>query len=105
MLPSRKCEGVTRVQDGDDGEGIGQRRRKQCARRQKRLIGLGLWKLWGLARGTHVKHILHVRDAGGVENQRLIERGRALRAESKERCIGRIYTNAGQSVAAGGGGL
>eukprot|EP00964_Phaeocystis_antarctica_P127612 scaffold91274_cov63-Phaeocystis_antarctica.AAC.3 len=38
-------------------------------------------------RGAHVEHVLHVRDAGRVEAQRLIERPRLL--PSREGSIGR----------------
>ena len=29
-------------------------------------------------RGAHVEHLVHVRDAGGIEAQRLVERKRTL---------------------------
>ena len=45
---------------------------------------------WQGTRGAHLKHVLHVCDAGGVEAQRLVERRRAL--PSREGCIGRGAT-------------
>ena len=54
------------------GEGVGQRRRKRRA-------GLGRLKAGGHGtRGAHVEHVLHVRDAGRVQAERLVERNRPL---------------------------
>ena len=56
----------------------------------------------GRARGgAHPEHVLHVRDAGGVEAQRLVERRRVLprverRACGAERGAGRVAGGSGQ---------
>jgi hypothetical protein len=55
-------------------EGVGRRRRKRRARGKARLKAVGGQG----TRGAHVEHVAHVRDLGGVEAQRLVERPRAL---------------------------
>jgi len=66
----------------DAGRGAGQeagergaaRRRKRRARGKARLKAVGGQGM----RGAHGEHDAHVRDLGGVEAQRLVERPRAL---------------------------
>jgi hypothetical protein len=55
-------------------EGVGRRRRKRRARGKARLKAVGGQG----TRGAHGEHDAHVRDLGGVEAQRLVERPRAL---------------------------
>ena len=74
--------------------GVGQRRRKRHAwgGRDSRLWAQG-------TRGTHVEHLLHGRDLGRVEAERLVERRRALpRVERRAYGAGR-----GSGRVAGGG--
>eukprot|EP00964_Phaeocystis_antarctica_P051223 scaffold29871_cov36-Phaeocystis_antarctica.AAC.2 len=69
-----------RLGEGAGGrEGGGRPRRKQRAWERARL------QIWGRARGgAHAEHVAHVRDAGGVEAQRLVERRHVLpRVERK----------------------
>eukprot|EP00964_Phaeocystis_antarctica_P064366 scaffold38703_cov47-Phaeocystis_antarctica.AAC.3 len=58
-------------------------------------------QIGGRAReGAHVEHVVHLRDAGGVEAQRLVERRRALPRVERRACgAGR-----GAVLEAGGGG-
>jgi hypothetical protein len=62
-------------------EGVGRRRRKRRARGRadSRLGGQG-------TRGAHGDHVVHVRDAGGVKAQRLVERARALPSQKGGAC-------------------
>ena len=57
---------------------------------------------WQGTRGAHVKHVLHVCDAGSVEAQRLVERPRVL--PSQKGSVGRGVTcRAGRREGLGGG--
>ena len=85
ILPSRK-EGIGRewhARPGDGrawgggGAGSGQR-------------GLYCGGCWQGMRGAHIKHVLHVCDAGRVEAQRLVKRRRVL--PSRNGSIGRGAT-------------
>eukprot|EP00964_Phaeocystis_antarctica_P004951 scaffold2698_cov48-Phaeocystis_antarctica.AAC.3 len=64
--------------------------------------GRGRLQIGGRARGgAHVEHVAHVRDAGGVEAQRLVQRRRALPRVERRACgVGRGVRVGG---AAGGG--
>eukprot|EP00964_Phaeocystis_antarctica_P140615 scaffold105480_cov45-Phaeocystis_antarctica.AAC.1 len=66
---------------GREAEGGGRPRCTQRAGERARL------QIWGRARGgAHVEHVAHVRDAGGVEAQRLVERRRALPRVERRAC-------------------
>jgi len=54
-------------------------------------------------RGAHDKHLVHVRDAGGVEAQRLVEHVRALprrKGKHKKSCERRAWRREGVRAAA-----
>ena len=55
-------------------------RRERGYTRRQRLHARGLTRGLGAkgTRGAHIEHLVHVRDAGGVEAQRLVEGRRAL---------------------------
>jgi hypothetical protein len=75
-LPSRR-EGHIRSGAGLRAgrlEGVGLRRHKRHAREKARLKAVG----GGGTRGALLEHAAHVRDLGGVEAHRLIERRRGL---------------------------
>ena len=59
-------------------ERCGLGRRKGVGRRRRRRARQGLTVKAGGRRGAHEEHELHVRDAGRVEAQRLVERRRDL---------------------------
>ena len=68
-------------------------------------------QIWGRARGgPHVEHAGHVRDAGGVEAQRLVERCRVLPRVRKqgirgvwgELCGSAVSRQAGEAAGNGG---
>ena len=71
--------GEARGPGGGRGRGAGAAQAARTGRAQLEVGGQG-------TRGAHPEHVLHVRDAGRVEAQRLVERRRLLpsRKESKE---------------------
>ena len=81
------CRGTLEDHEkGDTGGGRARRRRcvgavavhAACARRNR----LGTWHGTREGEGAHVKHLAHVRDAGRVEGQRLVERRRFLPSDN-----------------------
>ena len=96
--PCRESKGRHTVR-GDVRPGrAGGSRRPRCTQR----AGETRLQMGGRARGgAHVEHLLHVRDAGGVKAQRLVERRRVLpRVERRAYDLGR----GARYREAGGGG-
>ena len=70
-------------------EGVGWRRRVWHPRGEKQIM-------WGPghARGAHLEHLAHVRDAGRVEAELLVERRRALPSRKAGMCCGKAARGA-----------
>ena len=68
--------GEVRGPGGGRGRGAGAAQAARTGRAQLEVGGQG-------TRGAHPEHVLHVRDAGRVEAQRLVERRRALPSQKE----------------------
>jgi len=97
VLPSRR-EGHAMRGEVRAGrrEGVRRWRRKRHARGKARIKAVGGQG----TRGAHVEHVVHLRDLGGVNAQRLVERVRGLpsRREGHMRCGARLRAGRWENV-------